>query len=135
MTTFILLSLIFLVYEFRILVNPSKFINLKKQLEDLKTLTGEQKKKRTTELLKDSSGIVILNLFYQIWCVVGLIIFTQWYLFAFIIFLSIFSTFMINQLIKLDRYLVFYKIFDSLLTIVILLMIMTYHFFPNFLTI
>ena len=131
MSIFVLLSLLFLVYEFRNLVNPSKLINLRKKLQELKTIEGEQKKLMSKDIINDSFGIIMTNLVYGIWCLIGMFIFTEWYLFAFMFFFSFFSSFMSNRLLSLEKATLYYKTFDTLISIIILVLILISYFLPN----
>lgn len=131
MTIFILLTLLFLVYELRILVNPSKFINLRKQIQDIKKLEGDQKRKMSKEIVSTSFNILVTNFLYGIWCIIGAFIFTQWYLFLFLIFLSFFSSYILNTLISLEKATYYYKTFDTLLSIIVLILILISYFYTN----
>jgi len=134
MTIFILTSLIFLIYEFGILLNPNKIISLRKKLEEVKKLQGEQKTKMSREIISSGFSFIIINLFYFIWCITGVIISTHWYLFAFLIFLSFFSSFINSQLATLDKPQLFYKIFDTILSISVIILILLSFFYPNLIT-
>ena len=67
MTQFILISIVFLVYEFGILLNPKKIINLKKKLDEVKNLEGEQKTKMSSEIISSGLSLILFNIFYFSW--------------------------------------------------------------------
>ena len=131
MTQFILISIVFLVYEFGILLNPKKIINLKKKLDEVKNLEGDQKTKMSSEIISSGLSLILFNLFYFSWLIIGLIIYQHWYLFFFIIFLSFFSSFITKQILFLDKPIFYYKIFETILSIIVLLLILISFFYPN----
>jgi len=131
MTQFILISIVFLVYEFGILLNPKKIINLKKKLDEVKNLEGEQKTKMSREIISSGLSLILFNLFYFSWLITGLIIYQHWYLFFFIIFLSFFSSFITKQILFLDKPIFYYKIFETILSIIVLSLILISFFYPN----
>lgn len=131
MATFILLSLLFLIYEFKNLQNPNRIIEMKKKLDELKTLEGEQKLKMSREILSSGLFLIIINLIYLIWSIVGVFIYEHWYLFFFIIFLSFFGSFITRQLLYLDKPIFYYKIIDTSISILVLLLILVSFFYPD----
>ncbi len=135
MIAFILTSIFFLIYEFRILLNPNKILDFRKKIDEIKKLEGEQKIKMSREIMSSGFSIILTNLMYTIWCIIGMFIYTQWYLFSFLIFLSFFSSFISSQISFLEKPSFYYKIFDTLLSISVLLLILISFFYPNLITI
>ncbi len=131
MIAFILTSIFFLIYEFRVLLNPNKILDFRKKIDEIKKLEGEQKIKMSREIMSSGFSIILTNLMYTIWCIIGMFIYTQWYLFSFLIFLSFFSSFISSQISFLEKPSFYYKIFDTLLSISVLLLILISFFYPN----
>jgi hypothetical protein len=115
MIYFISLSIIFIFYELNVLFNPKKIIDIKNQLDELKELTGDQKNKKSKELLGKSISLIFTNLLYFIWSVVGIFIYPHWYLFLFILFFGFFSSYVSKQLKKIEPINSYYKIVESLI--------------------
>jgi uncharacterized ion transporter superfamily protein YfcC len=132
MIYFISLSILFIFYELNVLFNPKKIINIKNQLEELKELTGEQKNKKSKELLGKSASLILINLLYFIWSIIGIFIYPHWYLFLFILFFGFFSSYISKQLRKIDSINLYYKIIDSLISLVILTLIFLSYINPKF---
>jgi hypothetical protein len=130
MIYFISFSIIFIFYELNVLFNPKKVIDIKNQLGELKSLTGEQKSKKSKELLGQSASFILTNLLYFIWLVVGAFIYTHWYLFLFLLFLGYFSSYMSKQLESLDLE-IYYRKFDSLISLVVLALIVLSYINPK----
>jgi len=66
MIYFISLSIIFIFYELNVLFNPKKIIDIKNQLDELKELTGDQKNKKSKELLGKSISL-IFPIYFILW--------------------------------------------------------------------
>lgn len=132
MIYFISLSIIFILYELNVLFNPKKIINIKNQLDELKELTGDQKNKKSKELLGKSITLVFTNLLYFIWSVIGIFIYPHWYLFLFILFFGFFSSYISRQLKKIDSITLYYKIIESLISLAVLVLIILSYVNPKF---
>lgn len=132
MIYFISLSIIFIFYELNVLFNPKKIINIKNQLDELKELTGDQKNKKSKELLGKSITLVFTNLLYFIWSVIGIFIYPHWYLFLFILFFGFFSSYISRQLKKIDSITLYYKIIESLISLAVLVLIILSYVNPKF---
>jgi hypothetical protein len=132
MIYFISLSIIFIFYELNVLFNPKKIINVKNQLDELKELTGDQKNKKSKELLGKSISLIFTNLLYFIWSVIGIFIYTHWYLFLFILFFGFFSSYVSKQLKKIEPINSYYKIVESLISLTVLTLIILSYINPKF---
>ena len=132
MIYFIYLSIIFIFYELNVLFNPQKIINIKNQLDELKELTGDQKNKKSKELLGKSISLIFTNLLYFIWSVIGIFIYPHWYLFLFILFFGFFSSYISKQLKKIDSITLYYKIIESLISLAVLALIILSYINPKF---
>ena len=132
MIYFISLSIIFIFYELNVLFNPKKIINIKNQLDELKELTGDQKNKKSKELLGKSISLIFTNLLYFIWSVIGIFIYPHWYLFLFILFFGFFSSYISKQLKKIDSITLYYKIIESLISLAVLALIILSYINPKF---
>ena len=132
MIYFIYLSIIFIFYELNVLFNPQKIINIKNQLDELKELTGDQKNKKSKELLGKSITLIFINLLYFIWSVIGIFIYPHWYLFLFILFFGFFSSYISKQLKKIDSITLYYKIIESLISLAVLALIILSYINPKF---
>ena len=132
MIYFISLSIIFIFYELNVLFNPKRIINVKNQLDELKELTGDQKNKKSKELLGKSITLVFTNLLYFIWSVIGIFIYPHWYLFLFILFFGFFSSYISRQLKKIDSITLYYKIIESLISLAVLVLIILSYVNPKF---
>ena len=132
MIYFIYLSIIFIFYELNVLFNPKKIINIKNQLDELKELTGDQKNKKSKELLGKSITLIFINLLYFIWSVIGIFIYPHWYLFLFILFFGFFSSYISKQLKKIDSITLYYKIIESLISLAVLALIILSYINPKF---
>jgi hypothetical protein len=132
MIYFISLSIIFIFYELNVLFNPKKIINIKNQLDELKELTGDQKNKKSKELLGKSITLIFINLLYFIWSVIGIFIYPHWYLFLFILFFGFFSSYISKQLKKIDSITLYYKIIESLISLAVLALIILSYINPKF---
>jgi hypothetical protein len=132
MIYFISLSIIFIFYELNVLFNPKKIIDIKNQLDELKELTGDQKNKKSKELLGKSISLIFTNLLYFIWSVVGIFIYTHWYLFLFILFFGFFSSYVSKQLKKIEPINSYYKIVESLISLTVLTLIILSYINPKF---
>ena len=132
MIYFISLSIIFIFYELNVLFNPKRIINIKNQLDELKELTGDQKNKKSKELLGKSITLVFTNLLYFIWSVIGIFIYPHWYLFLFILFFGFFSSYISKQLKKIDSITLYYRIIESLISLAVLALIILSYVNPKF---
>lgn len=132
MIYFISLSIIFIFYELNVLFNPKKIINIKNQLDELKELTGDQKNKKSKELLGKSISLIFTNLLYFIWSVIGIFIYPHWYLFLFILFFGFFSSYVSKQLKKIEPINFYYKIIESLISLAVLALIILSYINPKF---
>ena len=132
MIYFISLSIIFIFYELNVLFNPKKIINIKNQLDELKELTGDQKNKKSKELLGKSITLIFINLLYFIWSIIGILIYPHWYLFLFILFFGFFSSYISKQLKKIDSITLYYKIIESLISLAVLALIILSYINPKF---
>ena len=132
MIYFIYLSIIFIFYELNVLFNPQKIINIKNQLDELKELTGDQKNKKSKELLGKSITLIFINLLYFIWSVIGIFIYPHWYLFLFILFFGFFSSYISKQLKKIDSITLYYKIIESLISLAVLALVILSYINPKF---
>ena len=132
MIYFIYLSIIFIFYELNVLFNPQKIINIKNQLDELKELTGDQKNKKSKELLGKSITLIFINLLYFIWSVIGIFIYPHWYLFLFILFFGFFSSYVSKQLKKIEPINFYYKIIESLISLAVLALIILSYINPKF---
>ena len=132
MIYFISLSIIFIFYELNVLFNTKKIINIKNQLDELKELTGDQKNKKSKELLGKSITLIFINLLYFIWSVIGIFIYPHWYLFLFILFFGFFSSYISKQLKKIDSITLYYKIIESLISLAVLALIILSYINPKF---
>jgi len=132
MIYFISLSIIFIFYELNVLFNPKKIIDIKNQLDELKELTGDQKNKKSKELLGKSISLIFTNLLYFIWSVVGIFIYPHWYLFLFILFFGFFSSYVSKQLKKIEPINSYYKIIESLISLTVLTLIVLSYINPKF---
>ena len=132
MIYFISLSIIFIFYELNVLFNPKKIINIKNQLDELKELTGDQKNKKSKELLGKSITLIFINLLYFIWSVIGIFIYPHWYLFLFILFFGFFSSYVSKQLKKIEPINFYYKIIESLISLAVLALIILSYINPKF---
>jgi hypothetical protein len=132
MIYFISLSIIFIFYELNVLFNPKKIIDIKNQLDELKELTGDQKNKKSKELLGKSISLIFTNLLYFIWSVVGIFIYPHWYLFLFILFFGFFSSYVSKQLKKIEPINSYYKIIESLISLTVLTLIILSYINPKF---
>ena len=132
MIYFISLSIIFIFYELNVLFNPKKIINIKNQLDELKELTGDQKNKKSKELLGKSITLIFINLLYFIWSVIGIFIYPHWYLFLFILFFGFFSSYVSKQLKKIEPINSYYKIVESLISLTVLTLIILSYINPKF---
>lgn len=132
MLYYILFTILFIVYEFRNLSNPHRLINLKKQVDSLKSIEGDQRQSLSKEIIQEYFGIIIFNFFYAIWCIIGILLYQEWYLFLFLVFFSYFSSFISSRLISLDKPLLYYKIIDSIVSLLILSLILISYFSPIF---
>ena len=132
MIYFIYLSIIFIFYELNVLFNPKKIINIKNQLDELKELTGDQKNKKSKELLGKSITLIFINLLYFIWSIIGILIYPHWYLFLFILFFGFFSSYISKQLKKIDSITLYYKIIESLISLAVLALIILSYINPKF---
>jgi hypothetical protein len=132
MIYFISLSIIFIFYELNVLFNPKKIIDIKNQLDELKELTGDQKNKKSKELLGKSISLIFTNLLYFIWSVVGIFIYPHWYLFLFILFFGFFSSYVSKQLKKIEPINSYYKIVESLISLTVLTLIILSYINPKF---
>ena len=132
MIYFISLSIIFIFYELNVLFNPKKIINIKNQLDELKELTGDQKNKKSKELLGKSITLIFINLLYFTWSVIGIFIYPHWYLFLFILFFGFFSSYVSKQLKKIEPINFYYKIIESLISLAVLALIILSYINPKF---
>ena len=132
MLYYILFTILFIVYEFRNLSNPHRLINLKKQVDSLKSIEGDQRQSLSKEIIQEYFGIIIFNFFYAIWCIIGILLYPEWYLFLFLVFFSYFSSFISSRLISLDKPLLYYKIIDSIVSLLILSLVLISYFSPIF---
>lgn len=128
---FLLIGLLFVYHELKILLNPSKVIKLRNDIDEIKELTGEQRNKKSKETISKNITFLLTNLIYLLWSVIGVFIYTEWYLFLFLIFLSIFSSFIFRQIRTLERIKLIYKISETIISIIILTFIFFSYINPD----
>ena len=119
-TFFFLIAIIFLLYEFSIIMNPSG--NLK-MLDYIKSEDKNEKIK--------GCFIVFFNLFYLIWTVIGMALAHQWKYFTLILLIGIFFG-ILNKIFKSLKF--FMKRLDAIVSSIILFWIFMNHFHPGTLT-
>lgn len=116
-TFFFLIGMIFLVYEFSIILNPSS------NLKMLDYLKSEDKNKKI-----QGCFIVFFNLFYLIWTIIGMALSHQWKYFALILLIGIFDG-ILNKIFESLK--VFMKRLDAIVSCIILFWIFINHFHPG----
>jgi hypothetical protein len=128
---FLLFGLLFIYHELRILLNPSKVIKLRNDIYEIRELTGEQKNKKSKETISKNMTFLLTNLLYLVWSVIGVFVYSEWYLFLFLIFLSIFSSFIFRQINSLEKITTIYKITETIISILVLTFIFFSYINPD----
>ncbi len=128
---FLLFGLLFIYHELRILLNPSKVIKLRNDIYEIRELTGEQKNKKSKETISTNMSFLLTNLLYLVWSVIGVFVYSEWYLFLFLIFLSIFSSFIFRQINSLEKISLIYKMIETVISILILTFILFSYINPD----
>ena len=128
-TLFFLSCVLFVMYELNVLINTERTTSL---AENLKTDRNFWQSNEVPSETKTRGCLYLLvNLFYLIWTVVGIALASQWQMFILLLSIdvvaAIFSKLLKNRPVERK----FFKKFDAILCMVVLLWIFFNHFHPG----